>query len=68
MENEVKHQHFWKIEPANGKTSNGICQKCGISKDFLNYIDETMDSYSWRRSGIAKKRKKEEEVPDVNIF
>jgi hypothetical protein len=28
--------HEWIIEPANGPTSNGICQRCGISRVFSN--------------------------------
>ncbi len=31
--------HYWIIETPQGPTSQGKCQKCGSSKDFLNYYE-----------------------------
>ena len=30
--------HYWIIETAHGKVSQGICSKCGIYKFFENSI------------------------------
>jgi len=30
--------HYWMIGIANGPTSDGVCQKCGILKSFYNSI------------------------------
>ena len=59
MEKINNCQHIWQIEPANGKSSKGICSNCGNSKDFLNYIVDTIDSFSWRKNSKAKKLEKE---------
>lgn len=31
-------QHYWVIEPAEGKTSIGLCKNCGEWREFDNYI------------------------------
>ncbi len=31
-------QHHWMIEPADGKTSIGVCKQCGEWREFNNYI------------------------------
>ncbi|HAI99433.1 MAG TPA: hypothetical protein DCL97_02065, partial [Dehalococcoidia bacterium] len=31
--------HHWVIQPAMGPSSQGICQICGESKDFQNYVE-----------------------------
>ena len=33
----MSHVHYWKIEPANGPTSQGTCE-CGESRDFRNSL------------------------------
>ncbi len=30
--------HHWVIEPADGPTSEGVCQKCAEVKTFANYV------------------------------
>lgn len=30
--------HHWRIERPSGETSKGVCQICGASRDFLNYV------------------------------
>ena len=32
-------QHYWVIEPPNGPTSNGKCQRCGEQREFRNILD-----------------------------
>ena len=36
--NETKDEcnHFWEIETANGPKSQGVCKRCGESKEFFN--------------------------------
>ena len=34
------HPHHWKIEPANGPTSIGVCQVCRATRSFNNAIDD----------------------------
>jgi len=39
--------HFWLIEPANGPTSRGRCNLCGLERDFQNCIPELADGYNY---------------------
>ena len=32
--------HFWRIAPAAGPTSVGVCLKCGDEREFRNSVDE----------------------------
>ena len=32
-------QHHWLIKAADGPTSPGVCQVCGETKDFKNYVE-----------------------------
>ena len=36
-------QHFWVIEIANGRKSQGECKYCGETKDFYNSIVDLND-------------------------
>lgn len=38
---EVTCRHHWIIEPAVGPVSKGVCRKCGVHKEFKNYLEET---------------------------
>ncbi len=29
--------HHWIIDPPDGPTSNGVCQRCGETKEFENW-------------------------------
>ena len=35
-------QHYWMIEPAEGRTSSGECLLCGEKKIFPNYISDCL--------------------------
>ena len=50
--------HHWVIQPAMGPSSQGICQICGESKDFQNYVEAA----SWgdsRHTGRSEESSKE---------
>lgn len=31
--------HHWLIAPPNGRFSPAVCRLCGVSRDFMNYIE-----------------------------
>lgn len=31
--------HHWVIQPADGPVSNGLCQVCGETREFKNYVE-----------------------------
>ena len=31
--------HHWKINDPDGPTSSGTCKKCGVEKEFTNYLE-----------------------------
>lgn len=33
-------QHRWRIEPANGHVSGGVCKLCGYRREFVNSFDD----------------------------
>ena len=35
--------HYWRIEPADGATSKGVCRYCGQEKEFNNDITAYLD-------------------------
>ena len=35
----VKCIHHWIIEEPNGSTSKGVCNLCGIEREFRNSLD-----------------------------
>ena len=37
----AEHAHHWVIDEARGPVSNGVCKKCGLEKQFKNWIGET---------------------------
>jgi hypothetical protein len=39
VENVNTCAHHWVIQPAMGPSSPGICQICGETKDFQNYVE-----------------------------
>lgn len=49
--------HHWVIQPAMGPSSQGVCQICGESRDFQNYVEAASwgDSRHADRSGDAGK-------------
>ena len=38
-EEDAQCRHYWVIQPATGPLSQGICQTCGETKDFKNYVE-----------------------------
>ena len=58
-------QHHWVIQPAEGPFSNGVCQVCGETRDFKNYVE----SATWgdtrlnnRMNNRASRWRVEEEI------
>ena len=49
--------HHWVIQPAMGPSSPGVCQICGETKDFQNYVEAASwgDSRHTDRSEEASK-------------
>ena len=48
--------HYWVIQPATGPVSPGICQTCGETRDFKNYVEGA----SWGDSRLSNRSKGEE--------
>ncbi len=57
VENIQGCAHHWVIQPAMGPSSQGVCQICGESKDFQNYVEAASwgDSRHAGRSSEASK-------------
>lgn len=57
VENPQECAHHWVIQPAMGPSSQGICQICGESRDFQNYVEAASwgDSRHVDRSSEASK-------------
>ena len=34
-----EHQHYFTVDTPNGRTSRGVCTKCGEVRDFFNSIE-----------------------------
>ena len=34
--------HHWIIESPNGRTSAGVCKRCGLSRNFANATENVM--------------------------
>jgi len=39
-----KCRHHWLIESAEGPISQGICQLCGMKRDFHNYLTDCLNA------------------------
>ena len=50
-EEEPQCQHYWVIQPAEGPESPGICQSCGETRDFKNYVEGA----SWGDSRLSNR-------------
>lgn len=35
------HVHHWVIEEANGPLSSGRCKRCGASREFKNWLEDS---------------------------
>lgn len=49
--------HFWVLESPNGPTSPGVCQRCGATGSFSNWIDTTepFSAINYRRRQARQK-------------
>ncbi len=39
LESTPQCRHHWVIQPATGPMSLGVCQTCGMSREFKNYVE-----------------------------
>ncbi len=55
VENVPQCRHHWVIQPATGPMSLGICQSCGMAREFKNYVEAAAwgDSRQTARSSTA---------------
>jgi len=37
----AEHAHHWLIEEASGPVSRGQCKRCGATKEFKNWLEDT---------------------------
>ena len=51
IEEAPQCRHYWVIQPASGPVSQGICQSCGESREFKNYVEGA----SWGDSRLANR-------------
>jgi len=54
--------HHWKIEEAQGPTSNAVCKLCGMEREFLNTIPENSPALA-----RDKRVLKLPELPDIDF-
>ena len=57
--------HHWIIEPAEGKTSPGECQKCHLQDEFKNSI-AIDNSSNWAEASKARRKAMKESRPLVS--
>jgi len=43
-------QHHWVIQAPNGATSQGICKRCGASREFPNAAADAL----WQRETLGR--------------
>ena len=52
--------HYWIIDIPSGPVSNGVCRRCGETREFSNYVD----SYTgWDETRYYNHRSPEERYP-----
>jgi hypothetical protein len=56
--------HHWKINDPDGPVSSGVCKKCGIQKEFMNYIEGS----SWSNEVSLTQLSKNEGYSDNSNF
>jgi hypothetical protein len=37
----AEHAHHWLIEEASGPVSRGQCKRCGVTKEFKNWLEDS---------------------------
>ena len=60
-EEDPQCRHYWVIQAATGPLSQGICQTCGETKDFKNYVEGA----SWGNLRLSN-RSTTQETADVS--
>ena len=58
IKEEPQCRHHWVIQPAMGPESPGICQSCGETRDFKNYVEGA----SWGDSRLSNRSNTQKEA------
>jgi hypothetical protein len=61
---EAACKHYWVIQAATGPVSPGVCQSCGETRDFKNYVEASTwgeDKSASRKAAAVKAPASEEE-------
>ena len=68
LENPVECRHHWVIQAATGPMSQGICQLCGLIREFKNYVEAATwgDTRLARRAAAADAKVVVEPVSDAH--
>ena len=65
-------RHYWIIQPATGPVSQGLCQNCGQTREFKNYVEAATwgDEHRQYRAQkqVAVRHEDEEEWEDEGDF
>ena len=66
LENSVECRHHWVIQAATGPMSQGVCQLCGLVREFKNYVEAATwgDTRLARRAAAADAKAVVEPVSD----
>ena len=61
-------RHHWVIQPADGPVSNGLCQVCGETREFKNYVESATwgDSRITNKASSASSKESTSDDADVN--
>ena len=51
LENPVQCRHHWVIQTATGPMSQGVCQLCGLVREFQNYVEAA----TWGDTRLARR-------------
>lgn len=60
-------RHYWVIQPATGPVSQGLCQTCGLAREFKNYVEAS----TWgddRSAGRPKRGAVPEELEEEGFM
>ena len=66
LEDQVQCRHHWVIQAATGPMSQGVCQLCGLVREFKNYVEAATwgDTRLARRAAAADAKTVVEPVSD----
>ena len=51
LENPTQCHHHWVIQAATGPMSQGVCQLCGLVREFKNYVEAA----TWGDTRLARR-------------